>query len=50
MLKLFLENITGGNVRELIQFVADMFGNPNVDLQGAIIALEDTGSYYLPVH
>jgi len=48
--KLFLENITGGNVRELIQFLAGMFGNPNIDMQGTIIALENTGQYFMPVH
>lgn len=48
--KVFLENITGGNIRELIQFISGMFGNPNVDLQGAIIALEEDGNYTLPVH
>ncbi len=49
-IKIFLENITAGNVRELIQFLAGMFGNPNVDLHGAILALEKTGQYFVPVH
>lgn len=48
--KIFLENITGGNVRELIQFLAGMFGNPNVDIIGAVRALEETGDYLFPVH
>jgi len=48
--KVFLENITGGNIRELIQFISGMFGNPNVDLQGAILALERDGEYTFPSH
>ncbi|MFG1463486.1 hypothetical protein V5F77_11365 [Xanthobacter sp. DSM 24535] len=48
--KLFLENITGGNVRLLIEFIAGMFGNPNVDLQRLVISLEQTSRYFIPVH
>ena len=48
--KVFLENITSGNIRELVQFISGMFGNPNVDLQAAIIALEQNDDYTLPVH
>jgi predicted type IV restriction endonuclease len=48
--KIFLENITAGNVRELIQFLTGMFGNPNVDMQGLVIALERSGEYLMPVH
>ncbi|MBP2461425.1 MULTISPECIES: hypothetical protein [unclassified Rhizobium] len=49
-IKIFLENITAGNVRELIHFVAQMFGNPNVDLYSAVLALEESGDYLIPVH
>lgn len=49
-IKLFLENITAGNVRELIQFLAGLLGNPNVDLQGAIIALERSNNFFIPLH
>ncbi len=48
--KIFLENITDGNVRELIQFVARMFGNPNVDLHSSVRALADTSDYIVPLH
>lgn len=48
--KIFLENITDGNVRELIQFVARMFGNPNVDLYASVRALADTSDYIVPLH
>lgn len=48
--KIFLENITGGNIRDLIQFIAELFGNPNVDMIGAIYALEKTGDFTIPVH
>lgn len=49
-IKVFLENITGGNIRELVQFVSGLFGNPNVDLQQAVLALERDDDYTLPVH
>lgn len=48
--KIFLENITGGNIREIIQFIVQLFGNPNVDMIAAIHALEQTGEYIIPVH
>lgn len=48
--KIFLENITDGNVRDLIQFVARMFGNPNVDLHSSVRALADTSDYIVPLH
>ncbi|PSJ55957.1 hypothetical protein C7I85_25960 [Mesorhizobium soli] len=48
--KIFLENITDGNVRELIQFVSRMFGNPNVDLHSSVRALADTADYIIPLH
>jgi GTPase SAR1 family protein len=48
--KIFLENITGGNIRELIELIAKLVGNPNVDTEGAIRALESTGSYFFPAH
>jgi hypothetical protein len=48
--KIFLENITGGNIRELIQFIANMFGNPNNDLQGLVITLGQGGDYTIPLH
>jgi hypothetical protein len=48
--KIFLENITGGNIRELIQYIASLFGNPNMDTQGAVIALEQNSDYAMPVH
>jgi len=49
-IKLFLENITAGNVRLLIGFLSSMFGNPNVDLQGVVIGLEQSSRYFIPVH
>ncbi len=48
--KIFLENITGGNIRELIQYISSLFGNPNMDTQGAVIALEKNSDYAMPVH
>jgi hypothetical protein len=48
--KIFLENITGGNIRELIQYIASLFGNPNMDTLGAVLSLENNSHYAMPVH
>ncbi|WP_152926577.1 P-loop NTPase fold protein [Shimia sp. SK013] len=49
-IQLFLENITGGNIRDLIQFMAGFFGNPNVDLQQIVEVLQHGEDFYLPIH
>lgn len=49
-IKIFLENVTGGNIRDLIQFMAGFFGNPNVDLQQIVEVLQHGEDFYLPIH
>lgn len=49
-IKIFLENITGGNIRELIQFIAGFFGNPNVDLRLIVDTLQQGEDFILPIH
>lgn len=48
--KIFLENITGGNIRDLIQFMAGFFGNPNIDLQLIVETLQHGEGFHLPIH
>lgn len=48
--KLFIENITGGNIRSLVELVANTIGSPNTDTEGVVRALERDGNYELPVH
>ncbi|CAJ0801733.1 hypothetical protein [Ralstonia holmesii] len=46
----FLSNITGGNVRSMIDFVTKFTGSPNVDSDKIIELYGDGGSYVIPVH
>lgn len=46
----FLSNITGGNVRSMIDFVTKFTGSPNVDSDKIIDLFEKTGEYLIPVH
>jgi len=46
----FLSNITGGNVRSMIDFVTKFTGSPNVDSDKIIEIYEETGGYIIPVH
>lgn len=45
----FLSNITGGNIRAIIEFVTKFVGSANVDAQKIINHMED-GGYTVPVH
>ena len=47
---LFLENITGGNIRLLIELIANTVGSPNIDTEGVVRGLEEHGEFVLPVH
>lgn len=49
-IKIFLENITGGNIRELIQFLSGFFGNPNIDLHQIVDVLSHGEDFFLPIH
>lgn len=46
----FLSNITGGNVRSMIDFVTKFTGSPNVDSDKIIEIYAKTGDYVIPVH
>ena len=45
-----LTNITGGNVRAVIELVKGFIGSPNVDAEKIISIMEDEGKYLIPLH
>ena len=46
----FLTNITGGNIRAVIEFVTGFIGSPNVEAQKIFDCMEKEGEYLIPVH
>ncbi len=46
----FLSNITGGNIRAVIELVAKFLGSANVDSQKIIDIMDRQGNYIVPVH
>lgn len=46
----FLSNITGGNVRSMIDFVTKFIGSPNVDSDKIIGHMKEGDGYIIPVH
>lgn len=48
--KEFLGNITGGNVRSVIELISSFFGSPNVEAEKIIRIEEETGNYIVPLH
>lgn len=46
----FLSNITGGNVRSMIDLVTKFIGSPNVDADKIIRIMDESGHYKIPVH
>lgn len=46
----FLANITGGNVRSVIELVSSFFGSPNVEAEKIIRIENETGNYVVPLH
>lgn len=46
---LFLENITGGNIRLLIELIANTVGSPNIDTEAVVRGLEQQGEFILPI-
>ncbi|WP_406849976.1 hypothetical protein [Chromobacterium phragmitis] len=46
----FLSNITGGNVRSMIDFVTKFIGSPNVDSDKIISIQRSQGRYIIPLH
>lgn len=49
-IKAFLGNITGGNVRSVIELVSSFFGSPNVEAEKIIRIEEETNGYVVPLH
>lgn len=45
-----LANVTGGNVRELLQFVTSFIGSPNVDAEKIVKLVNERGMYRIPLH
>lgn len=46
----FLSNISGGNVRSMIDFVTKFIGSPNVDSDKIIDHVKDGDDYIIPLH
>lgn len=46
----FLSNITGGNVRSMIDFVTKFIGSPNVDSDKIIDFVVNGDDYIIPIH
>ena len=45
-----LANITGGNIRAVIEFVVKFIGSPNVDVDKIIRIMREDGRYLIPIH
>lgn len=46
----FLSNITGGNVRSMIDFVTKFIGSPNIDSDKIIEIMRTNSEYLIPIH
>lgn len=46
----FLSNITGGNIRAVIDFVTKFIGSANVNAEKIIKIMTDNGHYIVPLH
>jgi hypothetical protein len=49
-IRTFLSNISGGNVRQVVELVNGFFGSPNVDSKKIIDIELETGAYKIPLH
>ena len=45
-----LANITGGNIRTVIEFVVKFIGSPNIEAEKIIRIKEEKGKYLIPIH
>lgn len=45
-----ISNITGGNIRAVIELVTSFIGSPNVNAEKIIEIMENDGNYLIPVH
>jgi hypothetical protein len=46
----FIDNLSGGNTRDALEFVSDFVGSGHVDAEKIIAAYHDSFSYTIPVH
>jgi GTPase SAR1 family protein len=46
----FLANITGGNIREVLELIKGFIGSPNVDSDKIIEIMEGDSDYIIPLH
>lgn len=46
----FLSNITGGNIREVLELIKRFIGSPNVDSDKIINVMEHEEGYVIPLH
>ena len=46
----FIDNLSGGNIRDALGFVTDFVGSGHVDAQKIIDTYEASGSYLVPIH
>lgn len=46
----FMSNITGGNIREVLELIKGVIGSPNVDSDKIIAIMESDGEYIIPLH
>ncbi len=46
----FLGNITGGNIRSVLDLVTRFIGSPNVDAEKIIDIMDQTDRYFIPLH
>jgi hypothetical protein len=49
-LRILLDNITGGNVRDALRLVRQFMGSPNVNVRKILEIMHQTGSYYIALH
>jgi len=46
----FIDNISGGNIRQALEIVKMFFGSGHVDTQKIINKYQQNGSYFIPLH
>ena len=47
---MFIDNISGGNVRLALDLVKGFFGSGHVDTEKIVRAYNEQGQYYIPLH
>jgi GTPase SAR1 family protein len=49
-IQMFLGNITGGNIRLVIELMSSFCGSPNVEAERIVTIEKQTGAYQVPLH